>query len=37
MRKKPPEKPPPYLADILRAYPGLTRDEALKMIWEAGG
>jgi hypothetical protein len=39
-RKKPPEKPekePPYLADILGAYPGLTREEALKMIREAGG
>jgi hypothetical protein len=28
---------PPYLAALLAAYPGLTREEALEMIKEAGG
>jgi hypothetical protein len=31
------EKDPPYLADILAAYPGLTREEALRGIKAAGG
>jgi hypothetical protein len=31
------EKDPPYLADLLKYHPGLTREEALEMIKEAGG
>ena len=31
------QKDPPYLADLLKYHPGLTREEALEMIKEAGG
>jgi hypothetical protein len=31
------EKDPPYLADLLKYHPDLTREEALEMIKEAGG
>jgi hypothetical protein len=32
-----PEKDPPYLTDLLKYHPGLTREKALEMIKEAGG
>ena len=31
------EKDPPYLAQLLKDHPGLTREKALEMIKEAGG
>jgi len=31
------EKDPPYLAQLLKDHPGLTREKALAMIEEAGG
>ena len=30
-------KDPPYLAQLLKDHPGLTREKALEMIKEAGG
>jgi hypothetical protein len=31
------EQDPPYLAQLLADHPGLTREQALEMIREAGG